>query len=196
MNEPDSANTITQLIQEFQDEYRELSEDWRAIDQKADGAMRFAATLLAATAAVVFRSNWNTQHFVANLLLIPGVLFCVASSVAALMAARVRSPSPPPRGTQSAPVAGLLAADSTFSTEAFTVYRKQQLHRWKTMNRELRAINDGKAGFLQFAQWTAIVGVILVVLTVAAHIYIPAATGSTGLAAGHSGAPASSKNMN
>ena len=173
MNEPGQEKTVDIFMKEFQDEYKELSDDWRAIDQKADSTLRFSATLLAATAAVVFRSNWHEQHLLANLLLIPGIALCLFSAFSGLSAARVRSPLQPPRGTDSfAAVDALLSAPPACS-EPLMAFHRQQLHRWDTTNRDIRSQANNKAAYLEYAHFAVAWGVTLIVLAVAAHVYLP-----------------------
>lgn len=175
MNETAQGKTVDIFMKEFQDEYKELSDDWRAIDQKADGALRFTATLLAATAAVVFRSKWNDQHFLANLFLITGTALCLVAAFAGLLAARVRSPLQPPRGTDSFAALDALLSAAPACGEPLAAFHRQQLHRWDTTNRDLRLQANNKAGYLEYAHFTAACGVPLILLAVAAHVYLPVA---------------------
>src|SRR4030095_2260991 len=137
--QPTSVSDLLRLAFEaYRDEYRELSDNWRNLDTKAQGLGAIAGIFLAA----VF--TWSralpaTYNWVQGLLLAGSIVLLVATVVAAVLALQVRTVSLPPLGEETAEMISDMVRGHRAEElpQLVANFYHDQMRVWKDTNEEM-----------------------------------------------------------
>ena len=175
---PDPAASLSELprlaLETYREEYRDLSETWRALDTKAQGQGGIAGIFLAALfawARDLPAAFGGSERF----LVISSILVLVAAIVGAVFAMQVRSVAAPPLGEETAGmVRDILRKQKPEElSERLAAFYNDQIASWKDTNEDMRGHIESKAARIQFAQGALLLAAVLVsMLSIAAMLKI------------------------
>jgi len=136
------------------DQYGELSDTWRNIDTKAQGAGAIAGVFLAALFAWI-RDLPATFTAGQRWLLVGGIVLPVLSAVFALLALRIRTVSAPPLGDETQEMVDDLLNPAKIQElpERLPGFAYDQIRAWRATNSDMHRQNLRKARWVQAAQW-------------------------------------------
>lgn len=176
----ETQETLRRLaIESYRDEFRDLSETWRAHDTKAQGIGTIAGIFLAAvfTWARTPPANLGTWGRLAITLSAIGL---IAAVVCAVLALRVRKVANPPHGqqtgTQISDILGQLSKEEM--PQRLEALAKQQMGAWQRANASMRAEAEKKGKHIDRGQIALLVSAGLVAVTAGFSIWIKAETGT------------------
>ncbi len=146
----------------YRDEYRELAEDWRALDRKAQGTVAIAGIFIAA--ALAFLDAVPIADAVTTMLLAIAVTALATSVVFAVLALRIREVRSPPPGDRITVMARDLSAPEEPKTDISDVvgFLNEQIEQWRPVNRDVRKHYNAKTQHMGRAQFYLTVAIIAV----------------------------------
>ena len=161
-SEQQSTDLGRLILDSHQAEYKELSDNWRSLDAKAQGMTAIAGVFLAAAFAIA-RDAGTTMTPCQKVLLVLAIVALMSCVLLAVLALRVRFTSLPPIGEQfEGLVADIrdLGPDQLAPRIAALVNDQSKL--WKEATQEVCTHNESKAGFLRGAVTALLVAALLV----------------------------------
>jgi hypothetical protein len=165
--------SLLRLAVEFRrDEYKELSENWRNLDTKAQGNIAISGILLAAS--VAFLSKGPSPDVTLQRWLILLIVVSLALTIIlAVFALRVRVVSGPPHfGSMQEMIGDFLAAVKTEERAArMGDFLGEELSLWAQCNDETREIVNRKANLLSYAQLAIVFATLLVSIFTVLRIF-------------------------
>lgn len=159
----DELSLLRRSIEFRRDEYKELSENWRHLDTKAQGNVGISGILLAAVVAFLTKGQ-PLSNVLDRLLVIVAVVSLGATIVLAVRALRVLSTLGPPHfGTMQDIIDDFLKAASPEerSTRLGDLLR-EELGLWVQCNDDARHAVESKAKLLSQAQYGIVVATLVV----------------------------------
>lgn len=170
------AQPVTDLsklvLESYQAEYRELADNWRTLDTKAQGVTGISGLFLAAAFAFV-RDGAGQLWCLEKVALVLAIVALVGAVAVAVFALRVRVVSLPPIGEQFAELVNdVLKADGAELAERLPALVNDQSEEWRKTNIEIASHNSQKAGLLRWAVSLLLAAAVLVgALAIAAIIF-------------------------
>lgn len=159
-------------VEAFREEYKELSENWRHLDTKAQGNIAISGILLAA--AVAFLGRAQTVPCVAERVLsVLAIANLALTIVLAVISLRVRWVEGPPHfGATQQMVSDLLRAeDQAARSSRLADLLNEEISQWATCNDESRVAVDSKARVLSWAQLAILGGTMLIGVIAAIRVF-------------------------
>jgi hypothetical protein len=169
---------LTDALQSYRDEYRDLSDTWRHIDSKAQGTVAVAGIFLAAVFAFVRNLVTSAPGTSEKLLLVTGVLLLVAAVILSVFALRIREVVGPPLGQQiDGQIRALLqVTDTEELDERVPRFVGDQLTMWRNANLHAHGVNKAKADLVSWAQFVLLIAMVIVSVLVVLNIVTPMLT--------------------
>jgi hypothetical protein len=171
---PTRIDRISAASASYEHEYSELCDNWRALDQKAQGALQIGGLMIALLAG--FGPKLCEQAFIAELpTWIALTIGCVAfvlltlSVWFALLGLWIQCVDHPPRGTGWCDIKTLVS-EAPVSDEVLCDITYRQLSEWRDVNEQIWMINGCKASWLERSQSALLAGVCAVTLAAMAFI--------------------------
>lgn len=166
-----SESLLEATLVSYREEYRELSEIWRHLDDKAQGTVAIAGIFLAAVFAFVQSMTSLRQSIGTGTLLVGAVLLLVTSIVFAVLSLRVRKVSVAPLGEEFEKlILDILGIeDEQERTARVPNLLRDQIRLWRAVNDDVHKENMNKASLVLKAQlflFFAIFAVALLVVLV------------------------------
>jgi hypothetical protein len=150
------------VLESHRAEYKELSENWRILDTKAQGATAISGIFLAAAFSIA-RDASGKMVLCEKVLLILAIASLVTSITLAVLALWVRSVSLPPIGEQFEDlVADLPRADLTELPSRLPALVQDESRLWKEASKEVSLHNESKARLLRASVTALLVAAIIV----------------------------------
>jgi hypothetical protein len=148
---PEDHELKEQAIAAYEAEYRDLADNWRSLDGKAQGTVAIAGVFIGGALAFV-QSLYADGPVCMKLVVGLGVLLLLVSVGFALGVLRIRTVNAPPDGDGvRLLVNNVLAADRAERPARYLGYLEDRLMAWKKAIDEVASANDSKATDL----WTA-----------------------------------------
>jgi uncharacterized membrane protein YkvI len=146
------------LLDSYEQEYRELGAEWRAIEAKAQGTVTIAGVFIASAFAFLNQLTESTTSL-QRLLLASGITGLVATVLLSVVALRVRTIYQAPIGEdQYKPVMDLLKIkEADVLAERLPGLQHDRLDGWKSTNEKLTKERRKKAETLFAAQVVLVV---------------------------------------
>jgi hypothetical protein len=164
---------LLRLSVEFRrDEYRELSENWRHLDTKAQGNIAISGFLLAAV--VAFLSKGQSSIGPLERWVVTGAIVSLAATIyLAVVALRVRiTVGPPHFGMMQETIEDFLRAeDPVARTARLADLIREELSLWAGCNEETRKVVNHKADRLSWAQTAILIATMIVCLITIFRIF-------------------------
>lgn len=140
----------------YNDEYNELCDTWKALDQKAQGSLQIAGIMIALLAGFATKTCeplFGGGAIARPVIILSGVAFlslwaCVLSALWALWVQRV---SHSPRGSGWCDVESYTATQLLDEQVANDILRRR-LVEWRQTNKDVWRINESKANYLLWSQ--------------------------------------------
>lgn len=172
----DSFDSQRQLLQNVIDgcqlEYRELSDNWRSLDSKSQGAVAISGVFLAGAFAFI-REITKESPSNENSWLIAAVVLLAISVICALAALWVRTVHSVPDGeTLNNCVKDLLKMDDGTSHERIANFYHDQIKLWTTTNQDIAGANWKKACCLTWAQIFLLLAIICAVIATVIRVNV------------------------
>ena len=161
----------TELLQStlsaYTEEYRELNDTWKYLDNKAQGNIAVSGIFLAGVFAFV-RALSATSALYEKEFLTGAVITLLLSVACAILVLRIRKFRGAPLGdTLNRLIQDLLGSKETGSTERFDNFLQDQVKMWSRVNKQLHSVNQSKATYLFWSQVFLLVAIgIVAVLTI------------------------------
>lgn len=154
MSQTDDPNErlLRDALDSYKDEYSELSETWRSLDGKAQGAIAASGIFLAGMLAFV-RDLLRTASCAEKCLLTTSAIFLSFSIVFALLVLWVRTVPMAPLGESlESLINDLLGAEDGTTPERLSNFARDHAKMWKTTNVEVQRVIEKKARNLVWVQ--------------------------------------------
>jgi len=150
------------VLESHQAEYRELSENWRLLDTKAQGATAIGGVFLAA--AFAFARDGASQLVVCQKALLTIAIVCLVGSVVlAVLALRVRGSALPPIGEQFEDLVNdILRAPTEEHAARLQGMTRDQARLWKEASVEAASHNENKANLLRWSVSVLLIAIVAV----------------------------------
>lgn len=140
----------------YHDEYNELCDTWKALDQKAQGSLQIAGLMIALLAGFATKTCeplFGGRALSRLVIILSGLAFlclwaCVLSALRALWVQRVTHS---PRGSGWCDVEAYTATQLLDEQLTNDILRRR-LVEWRQTNKEVWGINDSKAAYLLWSQ--------------------------------------------
>ena len=160
---------LKDVLAAFKEEYRDLSETWRHLDAKAQGAVATAGVFLAAAFAFVKSFTEGQLPSGDRYVLIATSALLVVSVALAVLALRIREITAAPVGARLEQLAkdlSLITTDEERRTRA-PDFLGEQIDMWRDANTATTKANATKAAFVLASQVTLLLAVLAIaVLTI------------------------------
>ena len=126
-----TQRVLEQAVESYREEYRELAQDWHALDTKAQGSIAVAGIFLAGTFAFI-RNLTATDATGFLVLLVVTVIALLAAVLFGILALRIREVLVPPLGEQYKTLVDDLARAGDLDTndDRFTNFLNDECGRW------------------------------------------------------------------
>jgi hypothetical protein len=175
MSEVESAGSglLQQAVDACKHEHQELSEQWDALDAKAQGTMTVAGIFVAGILAFINALSSAAAIWEKRLLTTAAILLgaCV---VAALRAIAVREVTAAPVGKQLLNVVNdLLEKGEPLTPSRLNNFARDHMRMWEVANADMRRVNTSKAKPLAVAQWLLFAAIVCAVVVTVIKIWGP-----------------------
>lgn len=162
--EDPTERILESTLRGFAEEYSELSENWRSLDSKAQGAITVSGLFLAGLLAFA-RTLIESSSYLEKSALTAAILLLIISVIFSLNVLRVRTVESPPIGkTLRSLVDELLSDEDDLDVEARCNFLRDHSEMWKTTNAAVQRVNDSKASSLYRGQVFLIVAIVFAAL--------------------------------
>lgn len=162
-NDP-KEQLLRDALDSYKEEYSELSEIWRNLDGKAQGAIAVSGIFLAGMLAFV-RALLQSASSAEKWLLTVSAIFLVLSIIFALIVLWVRTVPKAPLGESlEILINDLLSMEDGTEPERLHNFSRDHARMWKITNIEIQKVNEKKAFYLVWAQGMLIMAIGTVVL--------------------------------
>jgi hypothetical protein len=163
-----------QVLTAYEVEYRDLADNWRSLDGKAQGTVAIAGVFIGGAVAFAQRLSSDSSNAMRTAVGL-GVLLLLVCVGFAISVLRIRTVNAPPDGDSVRKlVADLLEVSESERAGRYLGYLEDRVVAWKTGIDEVASVNDSKATALWRAQLSlaAAIGAfaILIVLQLYASI--------------------------
>jgi hypothetical protein len=150
---PTSDHEIqTQVLAAYEFEYRDLADNWKSLDAKAQGTVGIAGLFIGGALALANRLTVNSSATLRGALGF-GVILLLVCVVCSLTVLKIREVSAPPDGDSASDLAnGLLDLPRDSRYERFLPYLNDRVKAWRISNQAVADANDSKATWLWRAQ--------------------------------------------
>ena len=137
----------------YREEYRDLADDWKGLETKAQGSVAVAGIFLAALFAFVRELTANSGPL-ESVLLAVAVLTLLVSVGYAIAALRIRDIAASPLGKHLKPLVQHLLAtpDLEANPDRATNFLNDHIRMWHETNENMHHENDRKAGHVLRSQ--------------------------------------------
>lgn len=160
---------VRDALDSYKEEYRELCENWRGLESKAQSTITICGIFLAGMLAFV-RGLSSTSSTAETWILIIAAVWLTAATLSSLGVVRLRSVSAAPSGDDlDGLIDDLLDAEDGDTPERFIAYTRDHAHLWSDVNRDLERVNKIKAKWLFAAHALLISGVIFAAVATIVH---------------------------
>jgi hypothetical protein len=152
------------VIDAYQDEYKDINENWRSIETKAQGAVAIAG-IFAAGAFAFTRELMANASASQKWMHILTMVFLISSVVLSICSLFVRRTSAAPLGESMENLIRDILLSEIPEAELpvrLSNFQKQQSARWKTINQELTLANTRKGLLLLTAQCLLVLAIVTV----------------------------------
>ncbi len=168
----DDSNLIKLCIRSYQDDYKEISENWRHLDSKAQGSIAICGILSAATAAFVSRKTVDLNCF--EQILVTLTLISLAVGILfALLSMQLRAVVEAPyAGTIQSHIKSILKFPNERSNPVTNLWLNQ-IDDWEACNSSAKSSLDSKSKHLQVSHWAILIATFLISVTGIFKIFFP-----------------------
>jgi hypothetical protein len=153
------AKLLEQALGASKQEHEELSDQFNALDSKAQGAMTTAGIFIAGMLGFI-NTLTDTATMAQRVLLTAAAVLLAFCVTAALMVVAVREVTAPPGGTLLKLVDDLLRTDIAAEPDRLRNFARDHIRMWGAANQSIRAVNASKAQRLIVAQWFLLIAVV------------------------------------
>lgn len=159
-------------VEAFREEYKELSENWRHLDTKAQGNIAISGILLAAAVAFLGRTH-GVPCVAERVLIVLAIANLALTIVLAVICLRVRWVEGPPHfGARQQMVSDLMQAEEqTARASRLGDLLNEEISQWTASNHETRVAVESKAKVLAWAQLAILCGTMLIGLIAAIRVF-------------------------
>jgi hypothetical protein len=153
------AKLLEQALGAAKQEHEELSDQFNALDSKAQGAMTIAGIFVAGMLGFI-NSLTDTAPFGQRVLLTAATALLALCVTAALLVVAVREVTAPPGGGLLQLVEDLLRSNNAAEPDRLRNFARDHIRMWAAANKSIRDVNASKAKRLIFAQWLLLAAVV------------------------------------
>jgi hypothetical protein len=158
----------------YDEEYDELCDTWRALDQKSQGALQTAGVMVALLVGFTSKAfePLNANGWLHNLTLLLSATaflllsFCITFAVLSL---RIRRVTHPPKGTGWNDLEAFIGSDPLGQNTELEIHGRRLLY-WRQTNLDVWRINESKAAYLVWSQ--VLLAAATAAVTVAVVIFL------------------------
>ncbi|MGQ0761785.1 MAG: hypothetical protein ACT4OT_07195 [Acidobacteriota bacterium] len=146
---PDLRESLQRLVLDsYRDEYKDVSETWRNLEGKAQGAVAIAGIFVAGAFAYI--RDAKTPGSLEKVSLAVSIFSLMASVLFAIWALKVRKVPAPPWGSEIGKlVQDLLAIkDDPELAKRVPLFTTDQVKLWETSTNKAKKVNQSKANWL------------------------------------------------
>jgi len=163
---------VEKVIESFLIEYKELQEDWKALESKAQGMIAIVGIFIAGAFAYVGEIKEDTI-IGERLLLLTIIIGLVSSVILSIISLKVREMFGPPIGGFLNQITSHLLHEKNAAAfaEVYRDYLDEQVKRWEIVNENVRAGNDVKASYLWKSQQLLIASIFLISFLIVYKIF-------------------------
>lgn len=151
--EDQEARLLQQAVDACKQEHEELSEQWNALDTKAQGTMATAGIFVAGMLAFINTLS-QTATAAQKWFLTGAAVLLALCIVVALRVLAVREVTSAPVGAQLRKlVDDLLGVPGAITPSRLQNFARDHMRMWEAANKDVRDVNASKAKQLACAQW-------------------------------------------
>lgn len=153
-----------EALEAYREDYKELVDNWRSLESKAQGAVAIAGIFIAGAFAFIREIDTNT-YLIEKILLVAVILFLITSVAFSVYALKIRAIAAPPFGANVERLVNdlLNIEDQSEIAERLPNYINDQISEWKKVNGEVEIAIESKAERL----WRAQRALLYAILTIA-----------------------------
>jgi len=150
-------------LESFRDQFRDLSEGWRHLDTKAQGAGAISGVFLAAAfswAKEIPDSFGPIQRFI----LVVCVALLIVAVICSVIALQIRTIQAPPFGSTTANmIRGMIRQQHPLEIKTMSVaFYNDQMKIWESCNRAMEVHLGKKSRWIRAAHWLLLSSALLV----------------------------------
>jgi hypothetical protein len=165
----DSSELLKTVLASYEREYKELSETWRHIDDKAQANVTIVGIFLGATFIFVQASlvkDTTPLSLTMNKLLFLAIILLVGSAVFSIIALKVKKVIMGPTGQHLAELVNDLLQEAVPSSKRIDNFLRDQTQLWATANTDIQKKNTTKACLLFIGQILLIFSIVIFAVSI------------------------------